>query len=159
MSVSVQQLWTVATYHPDFHPDDSFSSFVHCTLILQLQQTPPNNAPKQAEIASAVERIKLWKPTLRKIKQKKQSISMAEQKDTKYDLAQLTSITSHAQMWRDFDRIIRKARENRITKEEHKLCTSALSALLLFNSAQRPGAVMGVKLVEFEQTEVSTGVS
>ena len=46
--------------------------FITALCFLQVQRTPPNDAPKQAEIASAVERIKLWKPTLRKIKQLKQ---------------------------------------------------------------------------------------
>lgn len=83
---------------------------------------------------------------------------MAEEREMKYDIQTLTNITRHKEMWQDYNRAIRKVRDTTLTKEEHKLCTSAIAAMLMFNSAQRPGTVLRAKLSKFQNIKISSGV-
>ena len=75
-----------------------------------------------------------------------------------YDIAQLTAITRNKHMWSDFDAIAKKAKHEGITLEEFKLCTTAIAVTLLFNSAQRPSAVTGMKISEFHNMSYREGM-
>ena len=91
------------------------------------------------------------------MKRRKESLSQAEERERKYDIDTLTTITCHTKMWKDFNNNITKARQQPL-KDEHRLCTAAIAPMLLFNNAQRPGAVMGDTLPEFDKVKVTQGV-
>ena len=90
-----------------------------------------------------------WTAAYRKKCKASDTPRLEEEAETTYDIAQLTTITRNKHMWRDFDSIAKKAKHEGITPDEFKLCTAAIAVTLLFNSAQRPSAVTGMKIREF----------
>ena len=125
---------------------------------LKLQRTTPTQTSRHSEVIMAMERIQSWKPSLRKMKKRKENLSQAEQREKKYDIDTLTAITCHRKLWKDFNSNITKARQQSLLKDEHQLCTAAIAAMLLFNDAQRPGAVMGATVEEFDKVRITQGV-
>ena len=68
------------------------------------------------------------------------------------EVGPLIDIVNNTKLWEDFDSVVSRAgRCTTVTAEELKLTTAAMSALLLFKSAQRPSTVTGLTLEEVDR--------
>ena len=97
-------------------------------------------------MSNAVARMSSWTTAYRKKRQVSDTPRLEKEAETSY---KHTAITRNKNMWADFDHIAIKARNQRITAEEYKMSMAAIAVTLLFNSAQRPSAVTGMKTKEF----------
>ena len=118
----------------------------------------PRDAATLAKITNAVERIERWKVPLRKERKKIDAPRQFEESEQHYDLATLTAITKCKKMWQDFESIQSTATKRPLTVSEIRVATAAVAVTMLFSSAQRPSAILGVTIDEVENKRWRDGV-
>ena len=112
-----------------------------------LQKSSANDAERVAEVETARRRMTAWRASLRKDKKRTTALQLDRERQEVYDLSQLTEITRHPGLFSDFDRLRSKSE---LSQQDMKLLTAMASAMLLYSSAQRPGAVLNCTLAEYE---------
>jgi hypothetical protein len=114
---------------------------------------------KRATIDDAVERISSWKRVWRKAKGKGRLIRLAESMESCPE-PDVNAIKRCDALWTDVDQVISALRDDthEVTSGQLKLVTGAMVGLVLAQSAQRPSAVMGATLAEYERATFIDGV-
>ena len=74
---------------------------------------------------------------------------MAKDADKEWDLAELTAVVRCEDMWEDFQKTVATSAQSRPSDSDLKSATAAILAMLLFGSAQCPGAVLGATIDEY----------
>ena len=117
------------------------------------------NVKKRATIDDAVERISSWKRVWRKAKGKSRLIRLAESMESCPE-PDVNAIKHCDALWKDVDKVISALRDDthEVTSGQLKLVTGAMVGLILAQSAQRPSAVMGATLGEYERATFVDGV-
>ena len=110
-----------------------------------------------SDIQTLKQRITTWKQSYYKRKALKRA--MKESSPDVLHPTAVTAITSHTPMWEDFLRIVKDARKKRIVSQDDlTLCTAMVAATLLIESCQRPSAVTGVTVEEYNRCTNEDGV-
>ena len=114
---------------------------------------------KRAKIDDAMERISSWKRVWRKSKGKTRLIRLAESMEA-CPHPDVNAIKDCSDLWSDVDRVISALRDesHEVTSGHLKMVTGAMVGLILAQSAQRPSAVMGATLGEYERATFVDGV-
>ena len=125
---------------------------------VQMTTVSPRDAATTSEIKNAIDRLERWKVPLRKARKRQDVPRMAEGREQHYDLTRLTAITKCTTMWQEFEQISSSATRRPLSTTELRVATAAMAATILFNSAQRPSAIMGLTIDEVDRRRWSDGV-
>ena len=125
--------------------------------FLHLTKTKSTQSSRVSEIQTLKQRITTWKQSFYKKKALKRA--MKESSPDVLHPTAVTAITSHTPMWEDFERILKDARKKRVVSQDDlTLCTAMVAATLLIESCQRPSAVTGVTVEEYNRCTNEDGV-
>ena len=123
---------------------------VTALTFIKMEKTRPDDYARRATIEAAIERTMSWKRQWRKEKGKGNQYRLARSME---DVTDSTRIITHQPLWDEFDEICSQLENNiPVSEAELKLCTSAAAAVLLYQSLQRPGAVLRLTLEEYGRT-------
>ena len=111
---------------------------------------PTTDATKRSEVDATVDRADGWRKTYRRSNKALQAHSLAKRLEADEGRTkEMESVLQCDNLWKDFldtcDDV--KAEE----EVDQTLMTGAIGARLLFDSVQRPGAVIGVTLEEYQR--------
>ena len=118
--------------------------------FVKLERLNPTDYSKLSEIEIVQQRVKSWKRSYRVEKKKATKLRQSLELDND-DGKEMALIVDCLHMWDDFEAAVRKVGRN--PPHVLKTCTSAIAALLMYKSAERPTAVIGATLHEFERAK------
>ena len=119
---------------------------VTALMYLKLEKTDVRDVRRRAELEATTERIEAWKKVYRLKGKEVAAYNMAKDVDKQWDLGELTAIVRCEDVWEDFETTVANPHP---ADSDPKLATAAISAMLLFGSAQRPGAVLEATVDEY----------
>ena len=111
---------------------------------------PNTDVRKRAEVEAAIERVDGWRKTYRRSNKALQAHSLAkrmdaEEADEGKTMEEMESVLQCQDLWKDFlDTCDDIEVDEEVNPKTRTLMTGAIGARLLFDSVQRPGAVIGV---------------
>ena len=100
----------------------------------------------------AIERITMWKKVYRQEQEKRRALLLEDDSSRPVDLSNTTSVLWSTRVWQDFDEVAQAAKDGKeVSDKELKRSTVAMTILLMFKAAQRPGNVTQAKVADFDQ--------
>ena len=127
------------------------------------EKVDPKDGSKRSEIQATIERVDGWRKTYRKDNKELRILALAEhleEEDDGRSVEEIESVLHCQDLWSDFDKLCHVAQTETdiIENSDLTLMTGAIGAILLFESVQRPGAVIGATLDEFRKDKLRDGV-
>ena len=118
---------------------------------------PPSDAVRRTEVEAMVDRVDGWRKTYRKAKKQAETHSTAASLDAEEagdgrTMEEMESVLQCQDLWQDFDRACEDVEEDvDVDNKTLSLMTGAIGTRLMFDSVQRPGAVIGLRVSEYRR--------